>query len=100
MFQDALEVEANMMVSGKIRQKTETRKVREDGPSISAASANDVKFEIMLKTMEKMMDKLSVDNGSLNKEQNEPQSETQTFGGKILLSLCRLDKGRPETPGI
>ena len=29
MFQDALEVEYNMVVSGKIKQKVETRKARE-----------------------------------------------------------------------
>ena len=64
MFQYALEVEANMMASGKIKQKVETRKAREEnGPSDSATfSFNDVKFELMMKTMEKLMDRLIVDN--------------------------------------
>ena len=79
MFQDTLEVEATMMVSRKIWQKMEMRKVREDGPSTSGAFANDVKFEMMLKTIEKLMDKLSVDNGSLNREQNDPQIRNPNF---------------------
>ena len=65
MFQDVLEVEANMMASGKIKQKVETRKAREENvPSASAAAAssNDVKFEMMLKTMEKTMDRITMDN--------------------------------------
>ena len=68
-----------MMASRKIKQKMETRKVGEDGSSTSNASANDVKFEMMLKTIEKLMDKLVVDNGSLNREQNEPQIRNPNF---------------------
>ena len=36
------------------------------------ASSNDVKFEMMMKIMEKLMDRLTVDNRPLNKEHNEP----------------------------
>ena len=79
MFQDALEVEANKMESGKIKQKMEMRKVREDGSSNSVASSNDVKFEIMLKMIEKLMAKFSVDNGSQHREQNEPQIRNPNF---------------------
>ena len=65
MFQDALEVEENMMASGKIKQKVETdkRKAKEENvPSASAiVSSNDVKFEMMLKTMDKSMDRITVD---------------------------------------
>ena len=57
----------------------ETRKVREDGPSTSIASANDVKFEMMLKKIEKLMDKLAVDNRLMNREQNEPQIRKPNF---------------------
>ena len=61
MFQDALEVEANMMASVKIKQNVETdkRKAREENVPYAFAivSSNDVKFEMMLKTREKLMDK-------------------------------------------
>ena len=53
-----------MMESGKIKQKVEIdkRKAREENvPSTSAVvSSNDVKFEMMLKTMEKLMDRLNM----------------------------------------
>ena len=68
MFQDALEVEANMIASGKIKQKVETRKAREENVRSTATSSNDVKFEMMLKTMEKMMDRMIVHNRPLNRE--------------------------------
>ena len=83
MFQDALELEANMMASGKIKQKVETykRKARDENvPSASAVvSSNDVKFEMMLKTMEKLMDRVTVGNRPLNREQNEPQIRNPNF---------------------
>ena len=74
MFQDALEVEANMMVSGKIKQRVEIRKIRaKHVPSTSiAASSSDIKFEMMMKTMEKLMDELTVESKPLNKEPNDP----------------------------
>ena len=83
MFKDALEVESNMMACGKMKHKIETnkRKIREEiVPSTSAtASSSDIKFEMILKEMEKMMDKLTVDNRPLNREQNEPQIRNLNF---------------------
>ena len=71
MFQYNLEVEDNMMASGKIKLKLETDKKKdreENAPSTSAVvSSNDVKFEMILKTMEKLMDRLTIDNGPLNR---------------------------------
>ena len=52
MFRDALEVEANMMPCGKIKQRVyvDRRKGREEIPSTSSvSSSNDIKFEMMLK---------------------------------------------------
>ena len=70
-----------MMASGKIKQKVETRKAREENvPSASAAtSSNDVKFEMMLETMEKMIYRLTVDNIPLNREHNEPLIKNRNF---------------------
>ena len=64
MFTDALEVEANMMACGKIKPRAEVdrRKGREEThPIASTSSSSDVKFEMMLKTMEKLMDRLTVE---------------------------------------
>ena len=81
MFQVDIEVEENMMASGKVNQKVEIRKAREENvPSASASSSsNDVKFEMMLKIMEKLMDMITVDNRPLNKEKNEPQIRKPKF---------------------
>ena len=75
MFTNALEVEANMMACGKIKPRADIdrRKGREEiHPSTSASSSSDVKFELMLKTMEKLMDRLTVEAKLENQEQNKP----------------------------
>ena len=81
MFQYALEVESNIMASGKIKQKVEIRKDREENVPYASvtASSNDVKFEIMLKILEKLMDMMTMDNRPLNIEQNEPQIRNPNF---------------------
>ena len=44
MFMNALEVEANMMVSGKMKQRDiDRRKIREENMPSTSSSANDVK---------------------------------------------------------
>ena len=80
MFTDALEVEANMMASGKMKQRDiDRRKIREENMPSTSSSVNDIKFEMMLKTMEKLMDRLTVDNRSFNREQYEPQIKNPNF---------------------
>ena len=82
MFKYSLEVESNMMEHGKIKNKIETDKSKikqEIEPSTFVASSSDIKFEIILKAMEKMMDKLTVDNMLLSREQNEPQIRNLNF---------------------
>ena len=70
MFTYALEVEANMMACGKIKQRVDVdrRKGREEiVPSTSStSSSNDIKFEMMLKTMENLMDRLTMDTRPVN----------------------------------
>ena len=85
MFTDALEVEANMMACGKIKQRVDVdrRKGREETiPSTSFDSlSNDIKFEMMLKTMEKLMDRLTMEahSSSTPSKQNEPQIRNPNF---------------------
>ena len=56
MFSDSLEVQANMMASGKMKQRDiDRRKIREENMPSTSSSASDIKFEMMLKTMEKLM---------------------------------------------
>ena len=82
MFTNALEVESNMMACGKIKQMADVdrRKGREELPSTSTVSSpSDVKFETMLKYMEKLMDILNVDARPANREKNEPQIRNPNF---------------------
>ena len=72
-----------MMARGKMKHKIETdkRKIREEiVPSTSVAtSSNDIKFEMILKEMEKILDKLTTDNRPLNREKAEPQITNPNF---------------------
>ena len=47
-------------------------------PSTSS-STTDIKFEMMLKTMEKLMDRLTMDNRAFNREQVYPQIRNPNF---------------------
>ena len=58
MFNNALEVESNRKACGKIKMRAEVdrRKAREETqPTTSSSSSSDVKFEMMLKTMENLI---------------------------------------------
>jgi len=80
MFTDTLEVEANMMASGKMKQRDiDRRKTREENMPSTSSSATDIKFEMMLKKMEKLMDRLTMDNRSFNREQDDPQIRNPNF---------------------
>ena len=83
MFTHSLEVEANMEACGNIKQRVEVDRGKgreETMPSTSStSSSNDVKFEMMLKTMEKLMDRLAVDNRPFNIEQHELQIRNPNF---------------------
>ena len=80
MFTDALEVEASMMESGKMKQRDiDRRKIREENMPSTSSSATDIKFEMMLKIMEKLMDRLTMDNRSFNREQADPQIRNRNF---------------------
>ena len=55
MMNDAIEVEINMMSSKRGKYKFETRKVKDE-----AQSSLDLKFDSIMKVMEKCVDKLSI----------------------------------------
>ena len=63
MMDDDIEVEVNLTSSNKTKQKNETRRVKEEEPQASSSqSSSYAKFNMMMKTMEKLMDKLSADD--------------------------------------
>ena len=70
---DAIEVEVNLMASGKIKQKDKLKKVKEEPLASTSQSTSDAKFDIMMKEMERLLDKLFVDERSLPRKKKEPQ---------------------------
>ena len=71
------------MASVKIKLKLETRRAKgEDGFSTYVASSDDVKFEMMMKTMDNLMDRLTIENKPLNKEKNESHIRNPKFRRK------------------
>ena len=87
MFKYALEVESNSMESGKMKKRVEVdrRKMREENqPSTSDSYSNDAKFEMMMKTMEILMDMLDLDNIPPNREQHEPKIRNPKFRRLVL----------------
>ena len=84
MFKDALEVEVNLITSEKMKQRVEvdrrrTREEHQTSTSIAAtsSSSNDAKFEMMMKTMERLMDRFDLDNGPPNREKIDCQIRNQ-----------------------
>ena len=68
------------MDSDKMKQRVDEnrRKVREEN-NPSTSSSIDAKFDIMKRTMERLMDKLALDNIPQNIDQHEPQIMNPNF---------------------
>ena len=60
MMNDAIEVEVNMMASGKIQNRDVVK--RKNKEEISSPSSSDSKFDSITRTMEKLVDRLSLEN--------------------------------------
>jgi hypothetical protein len=83
MMEDAIEVEVNLSASNKTKQKNQTRRAKEEEPQASTSQSNlEVKFNMMMNTMEKLMDTLSIDDMSYMKDKNEPQIRNPNFRRK------------------
>ena len=61
MMNEEIEVEINLMDSGKIKQKTnsERKKIKDEAQS-SSSHSSDIRFDSMMKTMDKIMERLVV----------------------------------------
>ena len=55
------------MVSGKMKHRDLDRRRKEENLPSTSSSSTDVKFEMMLKTMEKLMDRLTMDTRPFNR---------------------------------
>ena len=82
MIQDAIEVEVNLSTSNKTKQRGDNRRVKEEAQASTSQSSTDAKMDLMMKAMERLIDRLSVDDGgpNIHRERNEPQIRNQTLG--------------------
>ena len=74
MMSDAIEVEINMMSSKRGKYKSEARNVKEE-----PQSSSNVKFDSIMKVMEKLVDKLSIADRQVGRDNNEPQIRNPNF---------------------
>ena len=74
MINDTIEVEINMMSSKRRKYKSETRKVKDE-----PQSSSDLKFDSIMKVMEKLVDKLSIVDRQAGRDNNEPQIRNPNF---------------------
>ena len=86
MMNDSIEVEVNLMTSRKMKQKTETRKVKEESQASTSYSSSDAKFDTMMKVIEKLMEIFFVDERPHARGKNESQIKNPKF---------RRSRGRP-----
>ena len=80
MMDDAIEVEVNLTTSNKTKQRNETRRVKEGKPQASTSQSSlDATFNMMMKNLEKRIDKLSTDDKNQLQTPNEPQVRKPNF---------------------
>lgn len=68
MMSDSIEVEINMMSSKRGRYKVETREPRKMKEDSQASTSSNPKFDSLIKVMEKLVDRLSIDGKSLARD--------------------------------
>jgi hypothetical protein len=80
MMNNAIEVEVNLMASGKIKYNLDTnfKKVQGEAQPSTSKTSNE-KFYLMVKTMERLMEKLSLDNKPAIRDQADFQHRNPNF---------------------
>ena len=76
---DAIKLEVNLLVANEIKQRNETRKVKGEAQASTSQSNPYVNFDKRMQVMEKLMDKLYVDDKNQNRDQNDPQIRNPNF---------------------
>jgi hypothetical protein len=78
MMSDTIKVEVNLMVSGKIKHNFNRggRKPQGDAQPSTSRPLED-RFKLMMNTMEKMMERMSLGNKLVAREQHDPQPRNQ-----------------------
>ena len=98
MMNDAIEVEVNMMASGKIKNKdVDKRKNKEE---ISSPSSSDSKFDSIMRTMEKLVDRLSLENKQVHVQQQDTQIRNPNFRIPPIPQARQRDQRNPNDQQI
>lgn len=81
MIQDSIEVEVNLSDSNKTKQRGDDSRVKEEAQASTFQSSTDAKMDLMIKSMERLIDRFFVDDRgqNVNRERNEPQIRNPNF---------------------
>jgi hypothetical protein len=94
IMSNIVKVEVNMMVSGKIKLKFNLGDNNPQGDTqpLTSWSSNE-NFNIMMNTMEKMMERMYVGNRHVAQEQNDPQPKNQNIRRGQIPQIKQRDPG-------
>lgn len=80
MVDDAIEVEENLMPSRKMKGRYDSKpKNREENCIFSSSQTTNARIDMMMKTMERLMETLAVDHRQVPRELAELQNKNQNF---------------------
>lgn len=104
MMDDAIEVELNLSASKRTKQRNEITRLKEEEPQASTSQSNsDPKFNMIMKTMERMMDTLSLGEKNQMKDENKPQVRnpySRRQQGPLVLQVMPRGKINPNEQQI
>jgi hypothetical protein len=93
MMNDAIEVEVNLMESGEMKHNLDksVKKVQgEAQPSMSQSL--DEKIDFMMKTMERLMESMSMENKPATRDQTDFQPKNQNFRRALVPQIRQRDQ--------
>ena len=99
MMDDATEVEVNLSTSHRNKQRHETKRVKDEEPKASTSSSNlNVKHDMMMKALERLMVKLSSDDKNQTENQHEPQVKNPNFRRQQGPPIPQIMPREPRNP--
>jgi ribosome-binding ATPase YchF (GTP1/OBG family) len=93
MMRDTIEVEVNLMESGNIKHNLDriVKKVQGEAHPSKSQSLNE-KFDLIMKTMERLMERMSVENKPITKDQNDFYPRNQNFRRVLVPQIRKRDQ--------
>jgi hypothetical protein len=92
MMRDAIQVEVNLMESEKIKHNPDRdmKKVQGEEKPSTYQSSNE-KFYLMMKTMEKFMEIMSLENNPATRDQTDFQPINKNFRRSLVPQIRKID---------